>query len=108
MNQTGHPWLPSLISLFIFSSFVTMASMGIIKQVSFQVKLKNISYNLPYYVAQKLISINKKHVQRPFKMMWPKARINPFEFLAEKIAIDFATLIIPLYIIKAIDVKLQF
>lgn len=33
--------------------------------------------------------------------------MNPFEFLAEKIAIDFATLIIPLYI-KAIDVKLQF
>lgn len=40
--------------------------------------------------------------------MWPKARIKPFEFLAENIAIDFATLIIPLYIIKAIDVKLQF
>lgn len=34
--------------------------------------------------------------------------MNTFEFLAEKIAIDFATLIIPLYIIKAIDVKIQF
>lgn len=69
---------------------------------------RNISYNLPYYVALKLISINKKPVQRPFKIMWPKARMNTFEFLAEKIAIDFATLIIPLYIIKAIDVKIQF
>lgn len=27
--------------------------------------------------------------------MWPKARMNTFEFLAEKIAIDFATLIYP-------------
>lgn len=34
--------------------------------------------------------------------------MNTFEFLAEKIAIDFATLIIPLYIIKAIDMKIQF
>lgn len=34
--------------------------------------------------------------------------MNTFEFLAEKIAIDFATLIIALYIIKAIDVKIQF
>lgn len=34
--------------------------------------------------------------------------MNTFEFLAEKNAIYFATLIIPLYIIKAIDVKIQF